>query len=212
MTLALDQALTTAEQSNEVRCIVITGAGRGFCAGGDLKAVQARAAASQTAALGPRVDDLRRSAQTVGRRRRQLVLDSYPGHGQSAAALPDVREVRCDCGARDRPGARGLARRRASFANDGNSRRNGGEDALGDALGQGSSGGGRIRNDRPAAIAGVDDTRAIGARSAEAAELMVTPRAGTQIAWQVNPARRPTPRHPRPRLLLTHRRGFRTSQ
>jgi 2-(1,2-epoxy-1,2-dihydrophenyl)acetyl-CoA isomerase len=67
MTLALDQALTTAEQSNEVRCIVITGAGRGFCAGGDLKAVQARAAASQTAALGPRVDDLRRSAQTFRR-------------------------------------------------------------------------------------------------------------------------------------------------
>jgi 2-(1,2-epoxy-1,2-dihydrophenyl)acetyl-CoA isomerase len=67
MTLALDQALTEAEQSDEVRCIVITGAGRGFCAGGDLKAMQARAAANQTASLGPRVDGLRRSAQTFRR-------------------------------------------------------------------------------------------------------------------------------------------------
>jgi 2-(1,2-epoxy-1,2-dihydrophenyl)acetyl-CoA isomerase len=67
MTLALDQALTEAEQSDEVRCIVITGAGRGFCAGGDLKAMQARAAANQTASLGPRIDGLRRSAQTFRR-------------------------------------------------------------------------------------------------------------------------------------------------
>jgi 2-(1,2-epoxy-1,2-dihydrophenyl)acetyl-CoA isomerase len=67
MTLALDQALTEAEQSDEVRCIVITGAGRGFCAGGDLKAVQARAAAIQTASLGPRIDGLRRSTQTFRR-------------------------------------------------------------------------------------------------------------------------------------------------
>jgi 2-(1,2-epoxy-1,2-dihydrophenyl)acetyl-CoA isomerase len=67
MTLALDQALTEAEQSDEVRCIVITGAGRGFCAGGDLKAVQARAAAIQTASLGPRIDSLRRSAETFRR-------------------------------------------------------------------------------------------------------------------------------------------------
>jgi 2-(1,2-epoxy-1,2-dihydrophenyl)acetyl-CoA isomerase len=67
MTLALDQALTEAEQSDEVRCIVITGAGRGFCAGGDLKAMQARAAANQTASLGPRINGLRRSAQTFRR-------------------------------------------------------------------------------------------------------------------------------------------------
>jgi 2-(1,2-epoxy-1,2-dihydrophenyl)acetyl-CoA isomerase len=67
MTRALDQVLTEAEQSDEVRCIVITGAGRGFCAGGDLKAVQARAAAIQTDSLGPRVDGLRRSAQTFRR-------------------------------------------------------------------------------------------------------------------------------------------------
>jgi 2-(1,2-epoxy-1,2-dihydrophenyl)acetyl-CoA isomerase len=67
MTLALDQALSEAEQSDEVRCIVITGAGRGFCAGGDLKAVQARAAAIQTASLGPRIDGLRRSTQTFRR-------------------------------------------------------------------------------------------------------------------------------------------------
>jgi 2-(1,2-epoxy-1,2-dihydrophenyl)acetyl-CoA isomerase len=67
MTLALDEALATAEQSDEVRCVIITGAGRGFCAGGDIKAVKARAAASQSAPLGPRIDSLRRSAQTFRR-------------------------------------------------------------------------------------------------------------------------------------------------
>jgi enoyl-CoA hydratase/carnithine racemase len=37
---ALDQAMARAERSEQIRCVVITGLGRAFCAGADLKAVR----------------------------------------------------------------------------------------------------------------------------------------------------------------------------
>jgi len=37
MTAALQQVLADAEEDPEVKCIVLTGAGKGFCAGGDIK-------------------------------------------------------------------------------------------------------------------------------------------------------------------------------
>ena len=39
MRAGLMHALTTADQDNGVRVIVLTGAGRGFCSGGDVKAM-----------------------------------------------------------------------------------------------------------------------------------------------------------------------------
>ena len=41
MNLALQQQLAQAELDNAVRCIVLTGAGNGFCAGGDVKGMAA---------------------------------------------------------------------------------------------------------------------------------------------------------------------------
>ena len=42
MTEALSQQLARAELDNAVKCVVLTGAGKGFCAGGDVKGMAAR--------------------------------------------------------------------------------------------------------------------------------------------------------------------------
>lgn len=41
MVIALSDQLTKAETNDDVRCIVLTGAGKGFCAGGDVKGMAA---------------------------------------------------------------------------------------------------------------------------------------------------------------------------
>ncbi len=45
MNEALQQQLAKAELDPAVKCVVLTGAGKGFCAGGDVKGMAARATA-----------------------------------------------------------------------------------------------------------------------------------------------------------------------
>jgi len=46
---ALDQAIAQAERSEQIRCVVVTGVGRAFCAGADLKAVRSELGADEQA-------------------------------------------------------------------------------------------------------------------------------------------------------------------
>jgi 2-(1,2-epoxy-1,2-dihydrophenyl)acetyl-CoA isomerase len=60
MTAALSEALSRLATDREVGCIVITGAGRGWCSGGDVKTMEAR---GRDQTVEDRVEGLRRSHQ-----------------------------------------------------------------------------------------------------------------------------------------------------
>ena len=60
MTAALTEALNRLATDREVGCIVITGAGRGWCSGGDVKTMEAR---GRDQTVEDRVEGLRRSHQ-----------------------------------------------------------------------------------------------------------------------------------------------------
>jgi 2-(1,2-epoxy-1,2-dihydrophenyl)acetyl-CoA isomerase len=54
MLIAMKQQLTDAEFNPDVRCIVLTGSGQAFCAGGDVKSM---AATNEQAGTGPTIDE-----------------------------------------------------------------------------------------------------------------------------------------------------------
>ncbi|MDM0045330.1 enoyl-CoA hydratase [Variovorax dokdonensis] len=99
MNMALARQLASAELDPEVRCIVLTGAGQGFCAGGDVKGM----AAAGDGTVGPRTIDeaihLQRLNQreTAGRlfRMPKPTLAALPGPaagaGLSLALACDLR-------------------------------------------------------------------------------------------------------------------------
>lgn len=60
MTAALTEALNRLATEHEVGCIVITGAGRGWCSGGDVKTMEAR---GRDQTIEDRIEGLRRSHQ-----------------------------------------------------------------------------------------------------------------------------------------------------
>ena len=57
MNLALQQQLAAAEFDTAVKCIVLTGAGKGFCAGGDVKGMAARGDGSGGTASAMTLDE-----------------------------------------------------------------------------------------------------------------------------------------------------------
>lgn len=65
---ALAAQLAAAEADDAIRCIVLTGAGKGFCAGGDVKGMNARQQAGEPAAIDSHIARQRRDQRaTAGR-------------------------------------------------------------------------------------------------------------------------------------------------
>ncbi len=99
MNAALAKALDYAERSPQIRCVVITGAGGAFCAGGDVKGMAARSSGGEP---GPSLDErihLQRLNQRETAGRMYLmpkpVIASLPGAaagaGLSLALSADLR-------------------------------------------------------------------------------------------------------------------------
>ena len=82
MNAALQKMLAEAELDNEIKCIVLTGAGKGFCAGGDVKGM----ASSGDGTVGPRTIDQAIHAQRVNQRATAGKLFKMPK--PTIAALP----------------------------------------------------------------------------------------------------------------------------
>jgi 2-(1,2-epoxy-1,2-dihydrophenyl)acetyl-CoA isomerase len=55
MNEALGAQLAWAERASEVKCVVLTGAGKGFCAGGDVKGMNARNANGEPTPIDERI-------------------------------------------------------------------------------------------------------------------------------------------------------------
>ena len=82
MNVALGEQLAKAELDTQVRCIVLTGAGKGFCAGGDVKGM----AASGDGTVGENTIDVAIHRQRVNQRATAGRLYSMPK--PTVAALP----------------------------------------------------------------------------------------------------------------------------
>jgi|TARA_B110000037_G_scaffold53731_2_gene65987 2-(1,2-epoxy-1,2-dihydrophenyl)acetyl-CoA isomerase len=82
MNAALQKVLADAELDHEIKCIVLTGAGKGFCAGGDVKGM----ASSGDGTVGPRTIDQAIHAQRVNQRATAGKLFKMPK--PTIAALP----------------------------------------------------------------------------------------------------------------------------
>ncbi|MER3601595.1 MAG: 2-(1,2-epoxy-1,2-dihydrophenyl)acetyl-CoA isomerase [Nitrososphaerota archaeon] len=91
----LNQALRQASEDREVRCIVLTGAGRGFCVGADIQELRQKYERGEAVSLGqnlrllfsPLIERIRRAEKPV------LALINGPcaGAGLSMALACDVR-------------------------------------------------------------------------------------------------------------------------
>jgi len=102
------RALEYAERSAQVRCIVLTGAGGGFCAGGDVKGM----AAGGGGGAGPTLDE-RIHAQRLSQRNTAGRIYMMPkpviamltgpaaGAGLSLALACDMRVMAGHCGDHD---------------------------------------------------------------------------------------------------------------
>ncbi len=101
MTAALDRSLDYAERSADVRCVVVTGAGGAFCAGGDVKGMASGGDAGsggRSATLDERIHNQRLNQRNTAGRMHLMpkpVIASLPGPaagaGLSLALAADLR-------------------------------------------------------------------------------------------------------------------------
>ena len=100
MTPALREMLIILEQDSEVRCVVLTGAGRAFCAGGDVSTMNKRWGNEATAErpIEADINQLRQAQRTLSLRLYQLAkptIAALPGPaagaGLSIALACDLR-------------------------------------------------------------------------------------------------------------------------
>ena len=98
MNAGLEAALDYAERTNHIRCIVLTGAGGAFCAGGDVKGMAAGGGGGEGPSLDERIHSQRLNQRNTAGRMYLMpkpVIASLPGPaagaGLSLALAADLR-------------------------------------------------------------------------------------------------------------------------
>lgn len=93
--LDLKNALEVADTSNEVRAIIITGAGRGFCSGGDVKAMNEANESGTAAPLNDKIAPVRDQVVLAMRNADKPVIAAVngpaAGAGMNIALACDIR-------------------------------------------------------------------------------------------------------------------------
>ena len=88
-------ALEMAEKDDAVRVLVITGAGKGFCSGGDVKAMNAAKKSGNTSALDEKIDPIRDTIVMALRNATKPVIAAVngaaAGAGMNIALACDIR-------------------------------------------------------------------------------------------------------------------------
>jgi 2-(1,2-epoxy-1,2-dihydrophenyl)acetyl-CoA isomerase len=96
MMTAMDRVLGQVETDDEVGCVILTGAGRAFCAGGDVKAMAERSAADRAQTLDAAVHRQRLRQRATSGRLWQMPKPTIAAIGGPAAGAGLSLALACD--------------------------------------------------------------------------------------------------------------------